>query len=358
LKKILFLCPYPYQLAPSQRFRYEQYLNQLRGTDYTFDIKTFLTPSEYSTIYQSGNSITKIATISYCYLRRFTILLHINQFDYVFIHREITPVGPPIIEWLIAKIYRKKIIYDFDDSIWLTDKVNESYTENIFRWRCKVSYICKWSYKISCGNHYLAGYAKKFNRNVIVNPTTIDTDNIHIADLFQSKTDQAVTIGWTGSHSTLKYLEKIQSVLKQIESKYPFTIFLVIADRPPKLDLKNLVFKKWSQGTEIIDLKMADIGIMPLPDDEWAKGKCGFKALQYMALGIPAVVSPVGVNTEIVSDGVEGYWCSSEIEWFSRLEELILNKSKRIEMGKRGREKVIKHYSVRSNTANFLSLFQ
>jgi glycosyltransferase involved in cell wall biosynthesis len=103
---------------------------------------------------------------------------------------------------------------------------------------------------------------------------------------------------------------------------------------------------------------MADIGIMPLPDDEWAKGKCGFKALQYMSLEIPAVVSPVGVNSEIVENGVQGFWCLSESEWFTRLEQLILNPEERKQMGRLGRQKVIQRYSVRSNTATFLSLFQ
>jgi glycosyltransferase involved in cell wall biosynthesis len=281
-----------------------------------------------------------------------------SKYGMVFIHREIMPGGPPILEWFIAKVFKKKIIYDFDDAIWLTDKRSEGFLEKTLRWRSKVSLICHWSHKVSCGNHYLANYARRYSDNVVLIPTTIDTDNAHNPDLFPFKTDQPVTIGWTGSHTTLKYLEDIQAVLKRIESKYPSTKFLIIADRLPKLDLKNLVFKKWSQETEIADLKMADIGIMPLPDDEWAKGKCGFKALQYMALETPAVVSPVGVNTEIVEDGVQGFWCFSESEWFARLEQLILNVEERKQMGKRGRQKVIQHYSVRSNAATFLSLFQ
>lgn len=358
MKKILFICPYPNQLAPSQRFRYEQYLNQLSKNGFKLEIKPFFTPAEYSTIYQSGKFFARIGVISVCYLKRFLILLTINQYDFVFIHREATPAGPPIIEWLIAKVFGKKIIYDFDDAIWTTDKINESFAEKTIRWRSKVGIICRWSYKVSCGNHYLANYAQKFNNNVVVNPTTIDTDSIHNPAILQFKTGHAITIGWTGSHSTLKYLENILPVLKRIESNYPSVNFLVIADRPPRFDLKNLVFKKWAQETEIIDLKSADIGIMPLPDDEWAKGKCGFKALQYMALEIPALVTPVGVNSEIVEDGIQGYWCRSEDEWFLRLEKLILDKKEREQMGRKGRERVIQYYSVSSNTSRFLSLFQ
>jgi glycosyltransferase involved in cell wall biosynthesis len=156
----------------------------------------------------------------------------------------------------------------------------------------------------------------------------------------------------------LKYLHEISPVLSDLEEKYPHVDFLVIADHRPDLSLKNLTYKPWTKETEIADLSCVDIGIMPLPDDIWTKGKCGFKALQYMAMEIPAVVSPIGVNKEIVQNGIHGYWCISPDDWFLSLEKLILNKDLRITMGKEGRKRVIQYYSVESNTANFLSLFQ
>lgn len=124
------------------------------------------------------------------------------------------------------------------------------------------------------------------------------------------------------------------------------------------MPLKNLVFKPWKKETEIEDLALFDIGIMPLPDDTWAKGKCGFKALQYLAMEIPAVVSPVGVNSKIIEHGGNGFCCTTEEEWFEVLEILILNEAGRKIMGERGRRKVIEHYSVLSNSATFLSLFE
>ena len=292
------------------------------------------------------------------YVRRYLLLLRASRYDFIFIHRETTPVGPPIAEWILAKLLRKKIIYDFDDAIWLTDKTDESVFKGIFRWRSKVRSICKWSYKISCGNSYLAAYAKQFNPNVFIIPTTIDTAKLHTRDAGDERSGKNIIIGWTGSRSTLKYLQELTPVLQAVEKKYSEVEYLMIADENPKLPLKNMVFRSWKKETEIRDLAAMDIGIMPLPDDAWTRGKCGFKALQYMAMSIPAVVSPVGVNREIVQNGVEGYWCTSHQEWFARLEELILNPEKRNEMGKRGRQKVIEHYSVASNSANFLSLFQ
>ena len=291
--------------------------------------------------------------------RRTGMLFSLPSYDFVFVHREVTPAGPPVFEWVIAKIFKKKIIYDFDDAIWMTDKVNESYLEKIFRWRSKVNSICKWSYKVSAGNEYLAAHAGKFNANVVVNPTTIDTENLHNKNFYtdQSAKENGIVIGWTGSHSTLKYLEDLTPVLQQMEEQNPNVSFLVIADKSPTIKLKNLIFTPWSKETEIADLAQLDIGIMPLPDDQWAKGKCGFKALQYMALEIPCIASPVGVNTSIIQHGVNGFLCNSPQEWMQCFEQLS-NEALRKKLGQEGRKTVESSYSVRSNCSNFLSLFE
>jgi glycosyltransferase involved in cell wall biosynthesis len=358
VKKIVFICPYPTGLAPSQRFRYEQYIDQLQQKGFHIVIKPFFTEKTYSAFYQNGGLLTKIHAITESYFIRLSLLFQLRPFDLVFIHREATPAGPPIIEWFIAKILQKKIIYDFDDAIWLTDRTNESSLTGLLRWRSKVGLICKWSYKVSCGNDYLATYARQFNNDVTINPTTVDTTHTHIASIVSTKTDEHITIGWTGSRSTLKYLKNIIPVLQALERKYPHVEYLMISDEDADIRLSNKIFRAWNKETEIMDLSAIDIGLMPLPDDSWTRGKCGFKALQYMAMEIPAVVSPVGVNKAIVENGVEGYCCTSFEEWFNRLEKLIHNPAKRTEMGKRGRQKVIDNYSVASNSSNFLSLFQ
>jgi glycosyltransferase involved in cell wall biosynthesis len=147
-------------------------------------------------------------------------------------------------------------------------------------------------------------------------------------------------------------------VLKKLEEQHPQIIFMVIADQPSTMPLKNLVFKKWTTETEITDLLLADIGIMPLPDDEWSKGKCGFKALQYMALEIPCLASPVGVNTTIIQHGVNGFHCQTEEDWLTCFDKLISNPDLRRQLGRAGRKTVEEHYSVNSNTSTFLSLFE
>lgn len=273
----------------------------------------------------------------------------------MFIHREATPLGPPWAEWLLAKVLRKKVIYDFDDAIWLRDTSSVNSVSSLLKWQSKVPAICRWSHAVSAGNTYLASFARQYASRVVTNPTTIDT-KLHHHRLQDQACNQPV-IGWTGSHSTLKYLELLLPILQQLERAHDFQL-VVIADRPPALALRSLKFMPWRIDTEIDDLLRIHLGLMPLPNDQWAQGKCGFKALQYLALGIPALVSPVGVNNEIVEHGTEGYHCATDEDWYNYLDKLLTNPELRTQMGKAGRQKVLDQYSVRSNTENFLGLFR
>jgi glycosyltransferase involved in cell wall biosynthesis len=355
--KVLILFPYPLGESPSQRFRFEQYLPLLGKAGIEYTTQSFWDMETWKILYLPGRKFKKTIGFLKGIFRRFRILLTLAMFDFVFIHRECAPVGPPLFEWLISMIFRKKVIYDFDDAIWLPNTSEENKLVSILKWPTKVNFICRWSYKISCGNLYLCDYAYRYNRNVVLNPTTIDTENLHNPRLYQKKTSSHLVIGWTGSHSTLKYLDKVEGILQEIEQMYNNVSFTVIANQPPEIELKRMNFVKWSQENEISALADFDIGIMPLTDDMWARGKCGFKALQYMAMEIPTIASPVGVNTTIIDDGADGRLAGSGKEWRKNLIELIESQELRSKLGKQGREKVIRNYSVRANADNFLSLF-
>nr|WKN36527.1 glycosyltransferase family 4 protein [Tunicatimonas sp. TK19036] len=353
-KLIIILCPYPSGGAPSQRFRYEQYLDALVRAGYRYQICSFIDLKTNRILYQPGHTLRKAGGIAQGFLRRIRHLFISRNADAVLIHREATPLGPPWVEWIIAKILRKPIIYDFDDAIWLEDQSGVNSWVSRLKWRNKVAKICRWSYKVSVGNAYLADFVRQHNTQVVVNPTTIDTNHHHNTLVDQSASP--VTIGWTGSHSTLKYLDTVVPVLQRLSQSHNFR-FIVIANRPLEWNLPNLDFIQWKQDSEINDLMRIHIGIMPLPDDAWSKGKCGFKALQYMALGIPAVVSPVGVNKQMVNHGEQGFLCHTEEEWYQSLEKLLVTPELRKNMGRSGRQRVEQYYSVQSNTANFLALF-
>ncbi len=287
-KNILFICPYPFDEAPSQRFRYEQYLAILEVEGYHYRIAPFLDRSGWQALYQKGRLLKKIFAIVKGFSRRKLLLFQLNSYDFVFIHREATPIGPPFFEWAVKFIWNKPIIYDFDDAIWLNDLKEKGTLKALVKWKSKVRSICKWSYKISCGNNYLATYARKWNDAVIINPTTIDTENLHKPKSLTSSINNNLTIGWTGTHSTLVYLESIIDMLRAVHKTTPFRL-LVIANKKPDFDFAGMEFIYWRKKSEIADLQKIDIGLMPLTDDLWSKGKCAFKALQFMALEIPVL---------------------------------------------------------------------
>ena len=356
MKKILFLFPYPSHTAASQRFRFEQYLDLLTHKNFTITLKPFLDEATWRILYKKGFFRQKVTGILKGFIRRFFLLFSVWKYDFVFVHREATPIGLPFVEWIICKIFRKKMIFDFDDAIWLPNTSQQNKIIAGFKFHQKTKCLCKWAYKVSAGNAYLADYARKYNPNVLINPTTIDTENWHNPALVPPKNSSKPTVGWTGTHSTIAYLSVLLPILQKIAKEQEFT-FLVISDKKPDWQLPSMQFVAWNKETEIRDLAQMDIGLMPLADDEWAKGKCGFKALQYMSMGIVPLVSPVGVNAEIVENNSNGFLCENEQDWENALRVLLQNEQTRKMIGANARATIIHNYSVLANTSNFLEIF-
>lgn len=352
--KVLFLFPYPHGTAASQRFRFEQYLDFLKEENISYTLAPFLDDSTWKILYKPGYTGVKIIGILKGFFRRVLVLLRAPGYDYVFIHREAAPIGPPVFEWVIAKVLRKRIIFDFDDAIWLANTSENNRLASRLKWHSKTGNICRWAHCVSAGNVYLAEYARQFNPNVVVNPTTIDTTTLH--NQLKDQQTSPVVIGWTGTHSTIQYLDFLIPILNRLAQRFEFT-FLVISDRKPAFTLSCLQYIPWNKVTEREDLLRMHIGVMPLRDDTWAQGKCGFKALQYMALGIPAVASPVGVNTTIITASVNGFLCQTEDEWEQALAYLLQQPQLRQGMGKAARQRVEAHYSVQANRRTFLDFF-
>jgi glycosyltransferase involved in cell wall biosynthesis len=353
-KRILFLVPYPLGEAPSQRFRFEQYFPALEQAGFTYHVLPFLTKSAWQNIYKTGKIGEKGKAVLFGFLIRLLGLRMLKKFDMVFIHREAAFVGPPIIEWIIAKWYRKPIIYDFDDAIWLPATSDAHSWIGKLKDPGKVRRLCKWSKRVSCGNQYLADYASQFNEHVVLNPTTID---LSIHDQTKQHQDGKIVIGWTGTHTTIHHLELIVPIIEKLEQEIDME-FRVISNQPPNWTTRSLNYIEWNKDTEIEDLMGIDIGLMPMYDNEWTRGKCGFKILQYQSLGIPAIASPVGVNPKMIQNGKNGFLGKDAKEWEYAIRKLAGDAVLRSWIGKAGQEQVKKHYSVDSNKSNFLKLFQ
>lgn len=353
---MLFLLPYPVGHAPSQRFRVEQLLPVLDAAGISYTLRPFMDEATWKVLYKGGSAAQKVKGILKGYFRRWhTVVKEANDHEYIFIHREAAPLGPPVFEWWLRKVKKKKIIYDFDDAIWIP---NTSAANKMVRWVktfWKVPLICKWSYAISAGNDYLCRFAAAHTRGKIVHvPTVVDTE--HRYNRLKQHGNHKPVVGWTGSHSTLHYLDELMPVLQQLQEKYDFS-FVVIADKKPDLPLTDWQYIPWNPASEISDLLKIDIGLMPLTSDPWSEGKCGFKLIQYLSLGIPALASPVGVNTVIIEEGVNGYLCHTPADWARHIEQLLQDASLRAAFGAAGREKIIAGYSIIAIRDAFSSLF-
>ena len=353
--KVLFVIPYPIGTAASQRFRFEQYMGCLKEANIDYSVSSFWDKKAWSILYKKGAVLAKAFATLRGLLRRYSLLLTAFRYDRIFIHREVYPVGPQLVEFVLARVYEKKIIYDFDDAIWLPNYAANNAKFAFVKSYGHVKKLCKYAYRLSVGNQFLADYGKQFNSNVTINPTTIDTQNLH--NRSKNQDSEEFVIGWTGTHSTLRYLAEMVPLFQKLEKEFDYTL-LVISDKDPKFPLKSFEYVHWKKETEIDDLLRFNIGLMPLSMDKWANGKCGFKALQYMSLGVPAMVSPVGVNTEIVDHNVNGYICDSIDDWEKTLRSILSDKQKVKEVSKNSRKKIIDNYSVLSNKNNFIQLFQ
>ncbi|MFZ5552663.1 MAG: glycosyltransferase family 4 protein [Bacteroidota bacterium] len=343
MPRVLFIAAHRPDRSPSQRFRFEQYFNFLEKNGWQCTLSFLLSEKDDKFFYQEGRYFLKAIIFLKSVVKRFRDLAGKNKYDIIFIQREAFMTGSVFFEKQFRKS-RAKIIFDFDDAIWNLDISDANKKLHFLKNPSKTSQIIQLSHLVFAGNPYLAEYALKYNPGVQVIPTTIETEK-YIPK--QENKNGTVCIGWTGSLTTMKHFQYAIPFLKKIKAEYGSGVEIkVIGDKEyinEELGIKGIA---WSSATEISDLQQFDIGIMPLPDDEWAKGKCGLKGLQYMAMGIPTIMSPVGVNTDIITDGENGFLASGDEEWQKKLKQLIDSTELRVKMGEKARQTVIEKYSV------------
>lgn len=352
MRKILYIVPHRLNRSPGQRFRCEHFLTYLSENGYKITYSNIISEKDDKVFYSKGRYFIKFIILLKSIFIRLRDLFRAPMYDIIFIYREALMLGPPVFEWLFS-LTGIKIIFDFDDAIWLNDVSEGNRNLKWLKKPSKTKRIIKLSDLVFAGNPYLAGYALKFNKNVQIVPTVIDTE--YHKRIAAKKTSESISIGWTGTATTLKHFETILPVLYAIRKKYGDTVhFRIIVNFPYRVEDLGINAQHWKLESEINDLHTIDIGIMPLPDDDWANGKCGFKGLQYMSLEIPSIMSPVGVNTEIIEDGKNGFLAATDDEWIEKLSLLIESPEWRNKLGKAGRQTVIERYSVESQKENYL----
>ena len=312
------------------RFRVEQYFPYLRG--HGVDPKWQPLPGSW--------------------LERLMIYRQLPSFGVVCIQRRLLP--PFEFYWIRKK--SSKILFDLDDAIMY--RSSRSSRPHSFSRQLKFRWMVKGSDAVTVGNQFLKNEVLRVDpgKKIFIIPTCVDTNLYPQKKKISNR--QEIILGWIGTKGNLRYLQKLEPVFETLRQRFPQIRLEIVSNDFYDSSTLPLVKKTWKLEDENEDLVSFDIGLMPLSDDLWSKGKCGLKIIQYLSVGVPVVCTPVGINSDIVKDGENGFWATTHQEWVDRLSTLIQNPELRYQMGLKGVETVKKEYSLIVTSEKFLQVLQ
>lgn len=354
-KKILVVCPYPFNTGAGQRLKYEQYFSDWSSLGAKITVDNFFSIRIWDRLHRPGNFLSKIAYTLIGYLKRIRTLGRAYKYDYVYIHMWATPFGHPIYEMLL-RIVSSKIIYDLEDNIVGTKIERGGIFRALLKTEVKLKYLIKNSDFVITSSPDLEKYCSKLNKFGRAKYITSSINCQKFKKKNHKHIPDKIVIGWTGTVSTFPYFKIIRDTLCSLNNTLDFKI-LIIGNFDYEDTCFDLEVIQWSSAREVDDLLKIDIGVYPLPDNDWVGGKSGLKAIQYQALGIPFVASNVGNTPFIMDHGVTGYLASTEHEWKKYLTNLIVNHELRSKIGCEGRVKAEKMFSTDVVKFQYRSIF-
>jgi glycosyltransferase involved in cell wall biosynthesis len=316
------------------------------------EVRPFLTNRTFDALYDRAHAMRIVAGIGAGIARRSREMRRLDTYDVVFVQREAALVGPPVIERAASR--RRPLVLDLDDATYYEHPSHVfGAIASTLKWRGKTDQLIRWSTHVVCGNPAIASYVARLGIPTTVQPTLVDVDH------FTPRAERAageVVIGWVGTQSTYGYFKVLLPVLRRLATAHQFRV-RVVGGGPEAAGVKGIESIRWSLEREVQDLQSFDIGVYPIPDDAWAMGKSGLKAIQYLSCGIPYVASPVGVVAELGVPGTTHFEGRTEDEWYHALARLLGDAGLRAEMGRRGREYAVRHFSTRNAAAMLADLF-
>jgi len=349
--KVLALAPYPEEAA-STRFRIAQFIPLLDDLGIRCELKPFINTALFKQLYRKGRLSRNAAGLARAAAARCLDLVSARDWDVVFVQREAALVGPPLVERALTGWLKKPLVLDLDDPLWV------QYTSPVYgrlasRLRCldKTTELIRRAAHVVCGNQLIAEHARAAGACATVLPTIVDTDMFSPRPQDQDENGEPPTVGWVGTHTTLPYLEAIAPALEQLAARRRFKLKVVGGGRPLGLRRVEVEELRWSLGREVEDFRSLDVGLYPLADDEWSRGKSGFKAIQYLCCGVPFVASPVGVVREIATESGAALLANDQAEWFTALDRLLGDDVLRRSMGRAGRTFAVSRYRLRTQAA-------
>ncbi|PZR27463.1 MAG: glycosyltransferase [Citrobacter freundii] len=353
--RLLVVCPHPENRVPGQRLKYEQYFDYFRDNGIELTVKPFMTNRFQDIVYKKGHFFQKIAWTLYGYWMRFLLLFSLRKYDVSYVFLWVTPFGPPVFEWLFRKLSRK-MIYDIDDLVYLAEsKSNANKLISGLKGRNKPIFLMRTADHVITCTPYLDEFVRKYNAHTTDISSTINTER-YVPRKDYSLGDRKVVLGWSGSYSTSKYLHLLEPVFRRLAGAgIPFKL-LVMGDPSFHIDGIEVEALEWKDSYETDVIGRFDIGLYPLPNEQWVYGKSGLKALQYMAMGVPTIATAIGANFRIIENDHNGFLAGNEDDWFSFLKNLIVDEQLRRRIGEAGRQVVHQKFSILANRDTYLSV--
>ena len=353
MKTLLALTPAPVTAAAT-RFRVQQFAAPLRAAGVDLVVRPFLDDDGFAILYRRGAPRRKLAIAARALGGRLGDLVAATGHgaDAVLVHREAALVGPAALEWAIARLLGRPLIFDLDDPVWVP-YVSPTYgalLSRLMKMPGKTNTTLRVATQVIAGNPHVAAYASRFAARVDVIPTVVDTALFKPADA----SNPVPVIGWIGSHSSAPFLKQVVPALRRLAREQSFLLRLVggavdTAGAPTEI-------RAWSLAREIADFQSMDIGLYPMPNDAWSRGKSGFKAVQYMACGKPVVASPVGIARDMVKEGETGFLADSDEAWYQALRALVRDSGLRARLGAAGRAEAEARWSLAVHAPRFVEL--
>lgn len=350
---VLFLTRYPYEGA-SSRYRVFQYIPYLEDLDVTCTVQSFMDAKMYALSFSKGRTFKKIAATLRATLNRIWALRRLRTYDIVYLQRELLPFGPPIIERLL-KAQGTRLIFDYDDALFIKKPSRYSWIATLLRSPEKAYDLFRICDRVVAGNDWLRDKANETGGRGVTVEVAEDTDRIQMRPPHTS--DDLLIIGWLGSNSTVKYLRLIEPVLRRIFERYPDVHFEIVGGGDFQIPGLPVTHTTWTLDSELEALQRFSIGLMPLPLEDWSRGKSGGKARTYMAAGVPAVCTAIGYNLELIKDQETGFLCKTEREWEHALSTLIEDASLRQRVAEAARADVEQRFAPARKAAELRAVF-
>jgi len=353
--RALFVATYPESNA-STRHRATQYFSYLSRHGVSCCLRPFLSERGLRLLYRRGREGELALSMGAGAVRRAVDLLGLRRFDVVFVQREAALIGPPLFEALASRLYGKPLVWDMDDDLFVyAQGAAHPAAKALLVHRRKAQSLAALSSHIIVGNTYLKARLARFRKAVTVIPTVVDADRFVPARACRRRRP---VLGWMGSHSTAPWLHGLRDVLRRLQQRFRFSLVIVGAGRF-RLDGVEAEYRPWRYSREVDDLQGFDVGLYPLDEmNRCTPGKCGLKAIAYMAVGVPCVATPVGMVEDIVAHGTTGYLARSAAEWEAALERLLIDEQHRREMGRAGRAAVEQRFSLRRHQPRMLEVLR